>query len=80
MGSGVHPAQNALLVTARALMLNSEVLHNLIFPFDLLVFEIHQSWAFLCRAEFGRTLPTLITKPCFVNTILQDLFVWLGLP
>lgn len=57
MGSGVHPAQNALLVKAQALMLNSEVLHNLLFLFDLLVFEIHQSLAFLCRAESGRVYP-----------------------
>lgn len=59
-GSGVHLAQNALLVTAQALMLNSEMLHNLIFLCDLIVFEIHQSLVFLCRAESNRILPALI--------------------
>lgn len=52
--------QNALLAAAQASMLNSEVLHNSIFLCDLLVFEIHQSLAFLCRAESDRTLPALI--------------------
>lgn len=60
MGSGIYHAHNVLRVSAQALMLNSEVLHNLLFLFDLLVFEIHQSLAFLCRAESGRTLPALI--------------------
>lgn len=55
-----HPSQNAFLIMAPVLMLNSEVLHDLIFLFDLLVFEIPQSLAFLCRAESGRTSPALI--------------------
>lgn len=54
MGSGDHHAQNALLVPAQASMLNSEVLHYLIVIFDLLVFEIHQSLVFLCRAESSK--------------------------
>lgn len=38
-------------------MLNSEVLHDMIFLFDLPVFETHQNLASLYRAESGHTDP-----------------------
>lgn len=60
-GSGVHAAQNARLVPARTTMAElCEVLRNLLLLCDLLVFDIHQSLAFLCRAESDRTRPALI--------------------
>lgn len=44
-------------VPGQTLILNSKAELSLLFLFDLLVFEIHQSLVFLCRIESGCSDP-----------------------
>ena len=45
-----------------------------------LCLKFTRAWYFSAGLNPAELYPLWSTKPCFVNTILQDLFVWLGLP